>query len=102
MLGEHQTYRDHFFSWFPNLYHLYLHKIHNLYQITYTQNQFDTIIETITSSLQSTLTSSVINIIKLQLDSFKILPRVISANVIVNLSPSQYRCYQTITNYLGK
>lgn len=82
MLGEHQTYRDHFFSWFPNLYHLYLHKIHNLYQITYTQNQFDTIIETITSSLQST--------------------RVISANVIVNLSPSQYRCYQTITNYLGK
>lgn len=81
MLGEHQTYRDHFFSWFPNLYHLYLHKIHNLYQITYTQNQFDTIIETITSSLQS---------------------RVISANVIVNLSPSQYRCYQTITNYLGK
>ncbi|CAG8673997.1 9059_t:CDS:2 [Cetraspora pellucida] len=104
MLGTYQTYRDHFFSQYPDLYQSIINQNSEFItnQSTYALNQYDTIIETIIFSLQSILASNIIDIIKTQLNFLKILPCIIPANLIANLSSSQYHCYQTITNYLGK
>ncbi|CAG8536774.1 15137_t:CDS:2 [Cetraspora pellucida] len=89
MLGEYQTYRDHFFSRFPELYRSMIAQTSNFIsnQSTYALDQYNSIIETIVSSLHPVLTNNIIDIIKMQLDSLKILPYTIPPNIIINLTP---------------
>ncbi|CAG8739994.1 829_t:CDS:1 [Ambispora leptoticha] len=103
MLGGYQDYRDHFLARFPDTYQTIRKKNHEftLRQTTHALNQFNTLIETITSSLNPILTTNILDIIKIQLDSIKVLPQIVTINSIVNLPPSQYYCRQTINNYLG-
>ncbi|CAG8803311.1 28952_t:CDS:2 [Gigaspora margarita] len=103
LFGNYSTYRDHFIARFPNIYQL-INEQNSEYtsnQSIYTLEQYNSIIETIISSLHSILSTSIIDIIELQLNSLKILPKIIPRNAIIDLPQSQYYCMQTITNYLG-
>jgi len=103
MLSNYQTYRDHFLARFPNISQSMLTQNRKfiLKQTIHALDQFNFLIETITTSLESILTKNIIDIIKIQLDSIKILPQVTIVNPTINLPPTQYYCRQTIANYLG-
>ncbi|CAG8503375.1 3740_t:CDS:2 [Gigaspora margarita] len=102
LCGKFSSYHDHFLAKFPDIYHSIQEQNHEfvINQTTHTTNQFDYLIETIILSLQPIISSDILDLIKLQLDSIKILPRTLPLNTMINLPPSQYYCMQTITNYL--
>ncbi|CAG8474219.1 5822_t:CDS:2 [Gigaspora margarita] len=103
LLNNYQNYQDYFLARFSDLFQLIQQQNYEytLRQTTHALDQFNNLIETIILSLQSILTINILDIIKIQLDSIKILPQIITTNSIINLPPSQYYCLQTIINYLG-
>ncbi|CAG8600583.1 13969_t:CDS:2 [Cetraspora pellucida] len=90
MLSGYRNYKDHFLARFPTIYQSIQEQNQEftLRQTSHALDQFNILIETITSSLNSILTTDILNIIKIQLDSIKILPRVVNTNSTINLPPS--------------
>jgi hypothetical protein len=103
LTGNYNSYRDHFLAKFPERFSEVIEQDHRSQhlQTMHMLNQFNSLIEELFHSLQTILTENTQNIIRMQIDSIKLLPPILPAIPMTGLPTSQYHCMQTIKNYLG-
>jgi hypothetical protein len=103
LVGNYNTYRDHFITRFPERFTEAMEHNHRSQhmQTMHMLNQFNSLIEELITSLQPILTEDIQKVIHHQLDSIKLLSPILPENPMIDLPISQYYCMQTIKNYLG-
>jgi hypothetical protein len=102
--GGYPTYRDHYISKFPNTAEEIQNNTQN-YTDRFNQimnTRYSEIINQLISNLENVIPTNITTLLKIQLDSLKVLPPAIPENITYQLPSDQYHAMSTLTCYLGK
>ncbi|CAI2183528.1 10167_t:CDS:2 [Funneliformis geosporum] len=102
-IGPNRTYRQKFLSLFPNFLTTLQIQITNNHHshIIYLNNHFAKMLDRLLQSLHQELSTTIQDIIRLQLENIKMLLHLLPETAILDLPEDQYYVLSTISSYFG-